>query len=221
VLTPEHGKITVSAVGARRTRSRFVGCTELLCYSEMQLYKTRDSYRLIECSIIEPFSNICKDFTKLTYATYFSEIIYDIVLEECSAKDELKLLLNSLHYLSSTKRSPKLINSIFELRILSINGMSPIVSACLSCNRESNYFYFSYKECGVLCNDCLGKDLNAYKISTGTYTTLKHIVKTKFSNLFKFEVSEEVLSELSTLSKRFLRERLEKTYKSLEFLEKL
>jgi DNA repair protein RecO (recombination protein O) len=222
VLTPDHGKITVAAPGAKRARSKFVGCSELLCYSQMELFKTRDNYRLNEGHIVEPFYQIRSDVVKLTYATYFSEVLMDVVMEEYAAKKELRLFLNCLHYINKDLKILELVASIFELRLLSINGMSPFVGGCISCyDKDAQSYSFSFKECGLLCNKCLSRDINATSILSGTYSALKHIINSKFDSLFRFDVSKDVQTELRFISKRFFRERIEKRYKSLDFLEKL
>lgn len=222
VLTPDHGKITLSAPGAKRARSKFVGCTEFLCYSQLELFKTRDNYRLNEGHIVEPFYKIRNDIFKLTYSTYFSEVLLDTSMEEHPAKRELRLLLNSLYYISNDLKALELVTSIFELRLLVISGMTPYVDSCIVCHEKSSSgVYFSFKECGTLCSNCLSCDPTAISILAGTYAVLKHITKSKFDVLFKFDVSKEVEKELMYISRRFFRERLEKSYKSLDFLNKL
>jgi DNA repair protein RecO (recombination protein O) len=226
VLTPQYGKLTVVAPGAKRARSKFVGCTQWLCYSDLDLFRSTDRYRLNDGNIIEPFYEIRNDLVKLTYATYFCEIISDLVMEDYPAKEEIRLFLNSLFFLSQGKKNEALIGAIFQFRILAIHGMAPYIKNCFCCHaslHKDTEIFFSFSKCAVLCKGCHEneKDGRVQKILLGTFMAFEHILKVKLEEIFKFEVSDKVLKEVVVLSQRFLEERLEKKYKSLEFLSKL
>jgi DNA repair protein RecO (recombination protein O) len=224
-LTPDHGKINVMAPGAKRTRSRIAGCTEFLCYSEIDLFKTKDQFRLSEGRIMEPFYEIRNDLFKLTIASFFCEVLKDVVMEDFSAEEELRLFLNCLYYLCKEKKDKDLITAVFVLRVLSINGLSPCIAHCVSCNthvdkESSDKMFFSFTHCGILCGKCI-RDSSLMKILPGTFYLLKHIVGSKLEDLFKFDITPEVLKEIGIISDRFLKERLEKNFTTLEFLKNI
>ena len=75
VLTPNLGKITVFAKGAYRGNKGFLAGTELMCMSNMILYKGSKSYHLNELSVKENFYDIRLNFNKLELAV---EILKDI-----------------------------------------------------------------------------------------------------------------------------------------------
>ena len=75
VLTPNLGKITVFAKGAYRGNKGFLAGTELMCMSNMILYKGSKSYHLNELSVKENFYDIRLNFNKLDLAV---EILKDI-----------------------------------------------------------------------------------------------------------------------------------------------
>jgi DNA repair protein RecO (recombination protein O) len=224
-LTPDKGKINVIAPGAKRTRSSIAGCTEFLCYSEIDLFKTKDHYRLRDGKILEPFYEIRNDLLKLAIATYFCEVLKDIVMEDFSAKEELRLFLNSLYYLSKEKKDKDLIIAVFMLKLLCLNGLAPCVSHCILCNKQVGKenlgnLFFSFSYCGIVCVKCV-KDSADRKILPGTFYLLNHIVSSKLDDLFKFEIVPDVLKEVVSVSERFLQERLEKKFKTLDFLKKI
>jgi DNA repair protein RecO (recombination protein O) len=224
-LTPDHGKINVMAPGAKRTRSRIAGCTEFLCYSEIDLFKTKDQFRLSDARIMEPFYEIRNDLLKLTIASFFCEVLKDVVMEDFSAKEELRLFLNCLYYLSKEKKDKELITAVFVLRLLSVNGLAPCVAHCVSCNthvdKESlDKIFFGFSHCGVVCGKCV-RDSSLMKILPGTFYLLKHIVGSKLEDLFKFDIIPAVLKEIVYISDRYLKERLEKNFKTLEFLKRI
>ncbi|TYQ15517.1 UNVERIFIED_CONTAM: DNA replication and repair protein RecO [Acetivibrio alkalicellulosi] len=222
IFSKSMGKITGSAKGARRPKSRFIAGTQLLCYSDFVLYKGREIYSINSCDVIEPFYNIRNSLDKLTCAAHMTEIINDIVQENQPAIKVLQLFLNSLHMLSKTDKSLYQIIAIFELRLMSILGYGPLVGGCLNCgNQDFESMEFSFLKCGLTCKKCSFLDGSAMDISEGTAKALNYIIYSNIKNLFCFEVSDQVLRELNIISKRYLKERLEKEYKKMDFIKSL
>ena len=220
VFSRNIGKIVCSAKGARRPKSRLVAGTQLFCYSEFVLFKGKDIYSINSCDVIEPFYDIRNDLTKLTYSAHMIEIINDVIVEDQPATKVLQLFLNSLHLLSKTEKLPEQIVRIFEIRILSILGYAPSVRECLNCGSEKyDNMQFSFIKSGFICDDCSISERNTIKISGGTAKAINHIVYSNIKELFNFEVSELVLNELGKISKRYLKDKLERDYKKLDFLK--
>lgn len=222
VFSKDRGKMSCSAKGARRPKSRMSSGTQLLCYSEFVLFKGKDIYSINSCDVIESFYNIRNDVEKLTYAAHMTEIVGDIIQENQPATRVLQLFLNSLFMLAKTGKSAEQIVRIFEIRLLSIIGYAPMVKGCINCGRDSmDNLRFSFGKCGFICENCIKDEIDTMTISSGTAKTLNHIVYSSIKSLFNFEVSESVLYELSRVSKRYLKDRLEKDYRKLDFLKTL
>ncbi len=220
IFSKSHGKIYAHAKGARRPRSKLVACSQLLCYSDFVLFKGRDMYSINSCEVIEPFYEIRNDIVKLTYSAHLIDIINDV--ENQPSSRVLQLLLNTLYMLAKTNRKPELLVKIFEIRLMVILGYAPFVNGCMVCGKnELDRAYFSFKNCGIICpaKDCISNDPYAISIAPGTVKALFHIVHSRMEQLFNFDVSDEVLSELAYISRRYLRERLEKDYTKLDFLK--
>ncbi len=222
VFTAEKGKITAYAKGARRPRSRLIAGSQFLCYSDFVLFRGRDMYIVSSSDVIEPFYELRNDIVKLTYSAYFSDLVYDTVQENEPSKDVLKLLLNTLYMLSKTSKPPELLARIFELRLLAVLGYAPGVYGCVECGWENfEKMSFSFEKCGLLCSECARNDKTAIPVHRGTARAMNHIVNSRPENLFNFELSGEILGELEKISRRYLRERLEKDYNRLDFLKEL
>jgi len=224
IFSRERGKITASAKGARRPKSKFSACTQLFGYNNYVLFSGREIYSVNSCEVVEPFYEIRNDIIKLTYASHFVDIISDTVQEGQPAVKILKLLLNSLYILSRTDREAELIARIFELRFLALAGYAPQVSGCCVCGKETgSSFSFSFKKCGLICSDekCMSQDIFSQELSPGAVRALRHIIYSKSSELFNFSLSPQVLEELGRISRRYLRERLEKDFTKLDMLKKI
>lgn len=219
ILTSDKGRITGFARGARRPKSRLVTGSQFLCYSDFVLFKGRDMYIVSSCDVIEPFYDLRNDIVKLTYSAYLVDLVYDTVQENQPSSSVLKLILNTLYIMAKTRKSPELLARIFELRLLAIMGYAPYVKGCMECGTQSIEVCFSFKKCGFLCQNCLCHDESSVPILAGTAKAISHIVHSTLNNLFKFELSPEVLKELGIISRRYLRDRLERDYNRLDFLK--
>lgn len=222
VLLGSYGKITGYVKGARRHKSHCLAGSQFLCYSDFVLYKGKSMYQVYGCDIVESFYSLRNDLEKLTYSAHMADIVYDVIQENQPASKTLQLFLNSLYMLANSKKSPELITRIFELRLLAILGYSPHMKNCQICaSFDIENMFFSYDNCGILCDKCSALDKSAVKMSSGSILAIKHIISSNMKNLFNFNISESVNNELSNFSKRYLKERLGGNYAKLEFLENI
>jgi DNA repair protein RecO (recombination protein O) len=222
IFSKNLGKITGTAKGARRPKSKFVAGSQFLCYSDFVLYKGKEMYSINSCDIIEPFYEIRNDIIKLTYAAHTVDIISDVIQENQPASKVLQLLLNTMHMLSKTDKNPELVIRIFEIRLMAILGYAPNVKGCMECgNEDISRISFSFKNCGILCGSCKMQDKLSLDISTGTYRALNHIIYSKLTELYSFSLSDNVLEELGRITKRYIKERLERDFTKLDFLKEL
>lgn len=58
ILTPNFGKISCAAKGARRPKSALLAGTQLFCFGEYLMYKGTSTYHINSCETIEMFYNI-------------------------------------------------------------------------------------------------------------------------------------------------------------------
>lgn len=222
ILTKTHGRISAYAKGARRPKSPLIAGTQFLCYGEYVMFKGKELYNVSSCETVESFYEIRNDIVKLTHAAHMADVLSDVIQQEQPAGRVLKLFLNTLHMLAKTDKPPELLTRIFEIRFLSILGYAPYVKGCVECgSEECTGTNFSFKKCGLLCSKCAQSDPGSIRVAAGTAKTLWHIVHAPMNELFSFTVSEEVLHDLSRISKRYLRDRLEKEYTKLDFLKEL
>jgi DNA repair protein RecO (recombination protein O) len=222
IFTKSHGKMSGFAKNARRSKNLLAAGTQLLCYSDLMLFKGKDLYTISSCEVVEPFYEIRNDIVKLTYAAHMVDLVGDIIQENQPATKVLQLFLNTLHFLAKSDKSPELLARIFELRLMSILGYAPFVKGCIHCGLEpETKVFFSFRKCGFLCGKCIPEDRSGMEISQGTAKALFHIVYSRIQELFHFDLSPEVLNELARISRRYLKDRLEREYNKLDFLKSL
>ncbi len=224
IFTRNQGRISALSKGGKRPKSKLAAGSQILSYGEFVLFSGKDMYSVNSCDVIEPFYEIRNDMVKLTYAAHFMDIILELIQENQPSARLLKLLLNTLHMLAKTQKPPELISCIFELRAITIAGYTPHVNSCMNCGEapENNYS-FSFSKCGFLCDreKCSGEDRLSILLSPGASRAIQHIAYAPMEELFGFGLSPEVLEELGRITRRYLRERLERDFTKLDFLKSI
>lgn len=175
------------------------------------------SYHINSCEPIEIFYNLRIDLDKLQYASYVTKIVEDVTNENDSSYNILQLLLNTIYAISETDINKELLISIFKIRLLSLIGFTPDINKCVNCGSEDNLTHFSIKNNGLKCENCAKLDKSVIKISEATLYALKYIVMAPAKKLFSFSVPDDSIEELKLISKVYLEEKLEKTYKFNKF----
>ena len=125
MLTKERGKITAFAKGARRQTSKLMAATNLFAFGEFKLYPGRNSYTMADAQIQNYFEELRIDFEGAYYGMFFLEVCDYYTRENNDEKEFLKLLYQSLKALSVKSLNRKLVQCIFEMKAMVINGEFP------------------------------------------------------------------------------------------------
>ncbi len=125
LLTKERGKITAFAKGARRQNSKLLAATNLFAFGEFHLYPGRNSYTMTDARIQNYFEELRRDFEGAYYGMFFLEVCDYYARENNDEKELLKLLYQSLKALLVKSLNRKLVQCVFEMKALVINGEFP------------------------------------------------------------------------------------------------
>lgn len=125
LLTKERGKIAAFARGARRTNSRLMAATSPFTFGSFRVYEGKSSYNISEVSAANYFEELRSDFEGAYYGMYFLELCDYCTRENNDEKEILKLLYQSLRALSHQTLSRRLVRSIFEIKLVVLNGEFP------------------------------------------------------------------------------------------------
>ena len=87
------------------------------------------------------------------------------------------------------------------------------MSECVNCGQKENLTHFSIKNNGLKCEMCSKLDKSVIKISESTLYAIKYIIMAPAKKLFSFNIPSESIEELRLISKVYLEEKLEKTYR--------
>lgn len=213
MLTPNFGKISCVAKGARRPKSALLAGTQMFCFGEYMMYQGTSTYHINSCETIEIFYKLRTDLEKLKYAIHINKIVQDVTEENENCFNIMQLYLNALYTISETDKDLDLTISIFKLRLLCILGYTPRILSCTNCKEKDNLTYFSIKDNGFKCEACARQDKSSLQMSESTKNAIKYTITAPAKKLFSFNLINESLEEFKLICKIYFNQKLEKEYK--------
>lgn len=221
LLTARHGKLTVKARGLRRKNSPLIAPCQLLAYAEFTLFEYRGMYTINEAHSIELFQGLRRDLCKLSLGTYFAQAA-EILCQEDMPNPELQsLVLNCLYALDKLDKPEPMVKAVFELRAATIAGFAPDLFGCHACGSQSPAL-FDLSGGALLCEKCRSSTTGIRLPVTPTILdALRYIVYCDPKKLFSFEVSKDLLDQLSGITEAYLTTQLERGFSTLDFYKSL
>ena len=219
VLTQDQGKITVKARGALRKGSRLGGASQALCYSEFTLFGNRGRWTADEGVTIEQFLGLREDISQLALGAYFAEVLDTVCAEEAPDAPALQLALNALYALSRGIYGPEQVKSVFELRLMCLEGFAPQTDVCGVCGRgDLSEPMFSPAAGMVHCRNCAALAEGAsIALDEQSLAAMRHIVSAPAKREFSFVIPEDSGEKLGRACEAFVRCQLDRSFSSLDY----
>ena len=219
VLTADEGKITVKARGALRKGSKVSAATQLLVFSELTLFENKGYWTVNEGSTIEEFKGLRDDITALSLASYFAECVEAMTDEDQPNPYILQLILNCLFALSNAMYPQEHIKTAFDMRLMSLSGYQPDLTACAVCGEENlDEPYFSATNGIVCCKKCRTPDMDAHlRLCPDSLRSLRYILDCEPRKLLSFSLSEEAGERAAYAAENYLLTQTERRFSTLEY----
>lgn len=224
LLTKERGKISAFAKGARKPNSPFLACSQPFVFGTFTLYEGRTSYTLQRAEVDQYFQELRGNMERTFYGMYFCEVAEYLTGEGNDEQQMLKLLYLALRGLYHETIGPKLARLIFEWKAMYLNGEGPEVSHCVRCRSPFARGVFRVRSGGYVCEACEADGLRKIpgdivrSLSAGAWYTLQFLAATPPEKLFTFNLTEEVMEELSELFSQYREEYWKHRFTSLDML---
>jgi len=224
VYTKDYGKLKLLSKGVRTPEQRFISSYELFALDDIVFYerKKKGFFFLSQCELLDFFPKARESLERLSYASYFVELL-DLVTVQGEAGPELFTLLGNCLSFLSERASPKRVARVFEIKLLSALGHMPRIRQCASCAvllKEAKT-KFSLTAGGLLCEKCVSGDRKAKPVLQGTINFMRHIEDLPFERLKHIKVSNKVGSEVERLLRGFITYHLDVKPRSAEFITKV
>lgn len=139
ILTRERGKISAFAKGARRPNSRLMAATSPFSFGVFKLFEGKNSYNIMDVSIDNFFEGMREDFEAAYYGMYFLEIADFYTRENNDDKEMLRLLYQSVRALQVKSIPNMLVQSVYEIKSLAVNGEFPGIKDAAKWDSDTLY----------------------------------------------------------------------------------
>lgn len=221
LLTDTDGKLTAKARGALRKNSRLAAATQQLTYAEMTLFGNRGRYTVNEAVVKEGFAGLRADMEKLALGACFAEYMEAFGVEEQPEPELLQLGLNCLYALSRSLAAPEKIKAAFELRLMSLSGYSPELSACAVCGKEPERPCLSLDRGQICCLGCSASMGERAELDAASLAAARFVCRAPAKQLLSFSLDEDALSRLSSAAERYLLRHAERGFSTLDYWKRI
>jgi len=217
VMTQGSGKVRAVAKGIRKTLSRFGARLEPFTHASIMCYRGRGSLdTLTQAEIIAPHLNLRSDLALFAAGETMLEAV-DKVAEEHERNVRLALLLLSgLRALDDRPTNPASVAEAFLLKLLSVSGFHPALTACASCG-SPNPELFDAGQGGAVCPRCAEPG-----VGPASHAALESLARLALADLAvagaTIEPDTRVRKESRALLYGFVEYHLERRMKSLPML---
>lgn len=218
LLSPEMGRLTVTAKGVKSLKHKSRSACMPLSYSSFVLKKIKDGlYSLSSADLIENFSSLSKDVELLSYGAYFADLARLCVQSGTCAHEEVRLLLNTLYVLTKRNDAAPLIKAVFELKLMELCGIMPEFGEECPCGNPARFFCPSEGE--VRCSE--HKTPDAIPISPNEINLALYITNSSLKDALFAACNMDTAASLSRITEPFLLYHLGTLPNSLQYLRKI
>ncbi len=221
LLTAELGRITVFANGARRKNSPLTAVSQKFVMGSFILRPSRSAYSLVSADVKEMFTELSYDLEKMAYASYVCELAGYFTQEAVGAKDELNLLYVTFKAILADRQSLGLIKSIFECKLLDIEGLGLEMTRCVISGVESNLHHISVEDGGLVADAVVNKAKNPLYITDDAIYAIRYILSRSIGALYSFDIAINTCAELDDIMTKYLNVHVDRHFKSLDILDPL
>lgn len=208
LYTRGRGKVRAVAKGVRRTRSKFGSRLEPGSLVQLQLYEGRNLDIVTQAERVIPMARLRSDLDRYGRASILLEAIDSTANEGESNPALYKLLTGALRELDESGNT--LVVPAFVAKLLVLEGVQPMVEACVSCGTEEGLVSIQIHEGGVLCRSCRR---GGQAISEEARLALCDVFAGRVRHVLD-TTPEAVAQELEVLAARMIEQHIERRLRS-------
>ncbi len=235
VLTAEHGKILVTAKGARSVRSKMLPMSHLFVYANLEYYEKNGRKWLSGGSVNDSFYAINSDIESFALASYIVQLAAEITGEGVGAEDVLRMTLNTLYAIEHKLKPNAIIKSAYEIFAAEVSGFSPDVMLCAECGCEQSDsdWWLDVMNGRILCGACLAEKSRGPELTptdalmtrnillpldASSLAAWRFVMSAPPKRIFSFNISDgESLERFARSTEEYIKNHLERSFEALDF----
>jgi DNA repair protein RecO (recombination protein O) len=222
LYTPKLGKLRVIAKGVRRPNSRLGPHLEYFSRCQLMLAKGRELDVVTSAETIDGHLALRSNLDALGHASHMAELLNRLTEDRQEQEAAFDLLAQSLKLLCDGI-DPYVVTRHYELALTKLLGYRPELYSCVGCQRkiEAEPNALSPRLGGLLCQDCLGLDAGARRLSVNAQKFLRVLDRDGLGAALRLKLNAELLREVEFALGSYLRHIAERDLTSLQIWRQL
>ncbi len=220
IMTQEKGVVEVYVNGAKKASGKSTCITQLFSYANFYVEQRGDMYYYKNAKPIRIFYELRENLEHLSLASYFSDLLRYTVHKGRQNNMVLRLILNTLHFLTEGNHDEKTLKALFELRLATELGFMPDVLMCRRCmDYIPESLVYSVEEGRFWCEECFPREIGTldFKMPLSGLEMVRHITLMDFARLYSFRAGGETLDVVSRFAEAFICHHISMRPKTLDF----
>lgn len=217
VLTKELGVIGIICKGAKSLKSPLRAVSSKFTYGNFNIYYKEDKLStLTSVDIINDLSNIKTDLTLISYVTYISELVTQVVKQ--SRDEEIYDIFIQTILKLNEGLDPLILTNILEIKMLDYLGVALNLNSCNKCGNKTNIVTIDGDAGGYICKNCLTDELI---VSPNTIKMLRMYYYVDIKSITDLKISDTTKNEINIFLSKYYDRYTGLYLKSKNFLEKI
>jgi DNA repair protein RecO (recombination protein O) len=160
LLTPDRGRLSAFAAGARASRRRFGGALESFTHLSVELTPPQrgELWRLVDAQILDAHASLRESLNAMACASAASELMAALAVEGGAHRGHSGHYEVLLAYLRALAHRPMVASDLYRFLLLALetSGVRPMLTKCARCGRSeaTPAEHFDPSEGGRLCGEC-------------------------------------------------------------------
>jgi DNA repair protein RecO (recombination protein O) len=196
VYSRDFGRISLLAKGSKRKRAHSQGTIDLFQLLEVVFIEKAAArlHLLTESRVLEEFQGLRRELTRGYAAFFVAELLLGLTEESDPNPALFDLAVTVLGMLGETKY-PNVVLHAFELRVLELIGLVPLLDGCAWCGAAietgsaSGQVAFAASAGGVVCPKCEGEAAERTYVSAGALAMLRKLSVSPLNRVERLRLS--------------------------------
>lgn len=217
VFTKDYGVIGVMCKGAMGIKSKLRSATGKLTYGIFNIYYKKDKLStLVSVDVINPLKNIKSDILLISYVSYISELVSQILKQA----NDIKIYDDFINSILKIEEglNPIVITNILEVKMLDYLGVGLNLTSCIMCGNKKEIVTLSSEKGGLICKNCYQSE-RIVPISIVKVLNMYYLVDIK--SISKLSLKEDVINEINRFLTIYYDDYTGLYLKSKDFLRKI
>ncbi|NEW05214.1 DNA repair protein RecO [Paenibacillus sp. SYP-B3998] len=221
LFTPELGKVSVMARGAKKVKSRHAAVTQLFTYGDFVFFKQSGQMGSLNgAEIISAHHALREDLHMSAYASYLVEMTDKMLGDEEGSTYLFEQVKAGLSAIEEGK-DMQIVIHLYEMKMFDLAGYMPVTDVCVSCGANTSLTSFSPNMGGILCARCGYKDTTAISIGEGALKLLRLFPKMDMRRLGAIQVKDETKIQLKQCMRAYMDVHIGVQWKARGFIEQM